>query len=358
MLYAFFSGDTPLQGVTGFRVADFIFQAANKTTKPTAVTANGRTVTLTLDRNVSAVLDSTNEERGSDDLGSAEERLSWAFTVQGAYKDGVRLSNLVPKVAVSGNTVTLTLGRDVAFLPGKDVSVDYAAGFAGRRGAVLQDANGDVVGSFSRGMVANATPGTERPVLTAAQVGGTVLSLTFDKALDASSAPAGRRFQVVVHPVNWDGPSRVIHGTGTATVSGQTVTVTLASAVEQGETALATYRKGDEANPLRDAAGTNPEVESFGLTLATVMDRTAPKLHSAASTAAIIWLYYDEKLDTNSTPPTSASLGERRHGLEVSVLSRRAGRCGRAGLRGIGRVRCDHCELHRTGHEPGPGRHG
>ena len=306
MLYAFFSGDTPLQGVTGFRVADFIFQAANKTTKPTAVTANGRTVTLTLDRNVSAVLDSTNEERGSDDLGSAEERLSWAFTVQGAYKDGVRLSNLVPKVAVSGNTVTLTLGRDVAFLPGKDVSVDYAAGFAGRRGAVLQDANGDVVGSFSRGMVANATPGTERPVLTAAQVGGTVLSLTFDKALDASSAPAGRRFQVVVHPVNWDGPSRVIHGTGTATVSGQTVTVTLASAVEQGETALATYRKGDEANPLRDAAGTNPEVESFGLTLATVMDRTAPKLHSAASAASLIFLYYNEKLDTNSTPPNTA----------------------------------------------------
>ena len=306
MLYAFFSGDTPLQGVTGFRVADFIFQAANKTTKPTAVTANGRTVTLTLDRNVSAVLDSTNEERGSDDLGSAEERLSWAFTVQGAYKDGVRLSNLVPKVAVSGNTVTLTLGRDVAFLPGKDVSVDYAAGFAGRRGAVLQDANGDVVGSFSRGMVANATPGTERPVLTAAQVAGTALTLTFDKALDASSAPAGRRFQVVVHPVNWDGPSRVIHGTGTATVSGQTVTVTLASAVEQGETALATYRKGDEANPLRDAAGTNPEVESFGLTLATVMDRTAPKLHSAASAASLIFLYYNEKLDSNSTPPNTA----------------------------------------------------
>ena len=97
------------------------------------------------------------------------------------------------------------------------------------------------------------------------------------------SAPAGRRFQVVVHPVNWDGSSRVIHGTGTATVSGQTVTVTLASAVEQGETALATYRKGDEANPLRDAAGTKPEVESFGLTVATVMDRTTPKLHSAAS---------------------------------------------------------------------------
>ena len=306
MLYAFFSGDTPLQGVTGFRVADFIFQAANKTTKPTAVTANGRTVTLTLDRNVSAVLDSANEERGSEDLGSAEERLSWAFTVQGAYKDGVRLSNLVPKVAVSGNTVTLTLGRDVAFLPGKDVSVDYAAGFAGRGGAVLQDANGDVVGSFSRGMVANATPGTERPVLTAAQVAGTALTLNFDKALDASSAPAGRRFQVVVHPVNWDGPSRVIHGTGTATVSGQTVTVTLASAVEQGETALATYRKGDEANPLRDAAGTNPEVESFGLTLATVMDRTAPKLHSAASAASLIFLYYNEKLDSNSTPPNTA----------------------------------------------------
>ena len=279
---------------------------ATMVVEPTAATANGRTVTLTFDRNVSAVLDSTNEERGSDDLGSAAERLSWAFSVQGAYKDGDLFRNLVPRVAISGSTVTLTLGSDMAFLPGKDVSVSYDAELAGKTGAVLRAADGNTVGSFSREMVANATPGTERPVVASAEVAGTELTLTFDRALDASSAPAGSRFQVVAHPVNGDGESRVIHGTGTAAVSGRAVTVTLASAVEQGETARATYRKGDEANPLRDAAGTNPEVESFGWIMATVMDRTAPKLHSAVSTASVIFLYYDEKLDTNSTPPASA----------------------------------------------------
>ena len=273
----------------------------------TGVTANGRTVTLTFDQNVSAALDSTNEEPTSEDLGSAVERLSWAFVVQGAYHGGTLVRNASPTgVAVSGSTVTLTLGSDVAFLPGKDVSVSYDAEFAGRRGAVLRDANGNTVDSFARGMVANATPGTERPVVTSVQVAGTQLTLTFDKALDAASAPAGSRFRVVVHPVDPDAESRVIGGTGTATVSSQTVTVTLASAVEQDETALAAYRKGDEANPLRDAAGTKPEVESFELIRATVMDRTAPKLHSARSSASIVWLYYNEKLDTSSTPPTSA----------------------------------------------------
>ena len=202
--------------------------------------------------------------------------------------------------------MTLTLGTGVTFLPGKDVWVSYDAEYAGRMGAILRDAVGNMVGSLSRRMVADTTAGPERPVVASVQVAGTELTLTFDRALDVNSAPAGSRFRVVVHPVKWDEPSRFFQGTGTAAVSGQTVTVTLASAVEQGETALVAYRKGDESNPLRDAAGAKPEVESFWWTMATVLDRTVPKLNSIVATSSVIFLYYDEKLDTDSTPPKSA----------------------------------------------------
>ncbi|MCY4511664.1 MAG: SwmB domain-containing protein [Acidobacteria bacterium] len=281
-------------------------QGDNTATAPTAATANGNTLTLTFNRTVTAVLDPTNQERGADRYGTALERLSYAFSVSGAYKDGVRLGSRVPGVSMSGSTVTLSLG-DLSFLPGSSgISVSYDADFAAVLGAVLQDANGDAVGSFSRSQVTNTTAGTAQPLLAAAQVAGTELTLTFDRTLDANSAPAGSRFRVVVHPDNWHAASRFISGTGTASVSGATVTVTLASAVEQGVIARVAYSKGDDPNPLRDDAAAGPEVETFSWTTATVLDRTPPQLDSTAATTAVIVLYYDEKLDTSSTPAASA----------------------------------------------------
>ena len=262
-------------------------------------------VILTFDKNLTAVLDPTNQDRGADQLGNdPEERLSWAFSVSGAYLYGVRLGGRAPGVAVSGSTVTLTLGSDMKFLPDTKVSVSYDADFAALMGAILRDDDGNAVSSFSRTMV--TTGGTVRPLLTAAHVAGKELTLTFDKALDKDSAPAGSRFQVVAYPVDWDGPGRFIQGTGTAVVSASTVTLTLASAVEQGETAEVAYSKGDDANPLRDAAGARPEVADFWWTQATVLDRTVPKLDSVFATDSTLFLYYDEKLDTGSTPDTSA----------------------------------------------------
>ena len=77
-----------------------------------------------------------------------------------------------------------------------------------------------------------------------ATVDGTTLTITFNKTLDASSAPAGDAFTV----------SGGRTGTGTATVSGATVTVTLGSAVPKGETVTVSYEKPG-INPLQDIAG-------------------------------------------------------------------------------------------------------
>ncbi len=219
--------------------------------------------------------------------------LRYAFTVQGGYYLGTPVANQSPNVAVDGATVTLTLGSGVP--PGGEVSVSYDAAMAASLGAGLQDADGNAVAGFERTLT--AAPGTVRPLLEAARVAGTTLTLTFDRALDESSAPAGSRFWVNTHPTE-----RQLRGTGTARVSGKQVTVRLAAPVEQYEQAHVWYRRGDDANPLR-AASSGPEAaDIWGFLAVAVADRTAPKLASADLAGTKLALYYGETLDRHSTP--------------------------------------------------------
>ncbi len=276
-------------------------------TAPTAATVNGNTVTVTFGSNLTAVLDSTNEEPGAVP-GSALERLRWAFSVEGLFRDGVRMRSVVPTaVAVSGNTVTLTTGG-VKALPGTSgYSVVYRESMAGAVGAVLRDANGSNVASFTRELALsdNTTSGTARPVVTSAQVAGTELTLEFDKALDSTSTPPGNRFRVMHAASDWHGEAVFVRGTGTASVSGSTVTVTLASKVPQDRFAVAFYSKPG-SNPLRDAAGTKPTVDDVEHLQATVLDRDPPQMTGGLLVGSTLTLYYGDTLDTGSTPATSA----------------------------------------------------
>ena len=189
--------------------------------------------------------------------------------------------------------MTLTLGSGVP--PGGKASVIYDAAMAASLGAGLQDADGNAVARFERAVTAAA--GTVGPLLEGARVAGTALTLTFDKALDESSTPAGSRFWVNTHPTE-----RQLRGTGTARVNGKQVTVRLAAPVEQYEEAHVWYRKGDDANPLR-AASSGPEAaDIWGFLSVAVADRTAPKLASADLAGTKLALYYGETLDRHSTP--------------------------------------------------------
>ena len=82
----------------------------------------------------------------------------------------------------------------------------------------------------------------------------TRLTLTFDEALDSVSVPAPGAFNVTVK-----GARRNVASAGVA-IDGETVTLTLASAVASGETVKVRYAR-PSANPLRDAQG--EAVESF-----------------------------------------------------------------------------------------------
>ena len=102
------------------------------------------------------------------------------------------------------------------------------------------------------------------PVLSTAVVNGTSLALTYDEALDEDSVPVRNSFSVSVNGGTGVAPSSV-------SVSGMTVTLTLATAVTAGQTVTLSYTVptgGANPKPIQDedgndvAALTNRAVEN------------------------------------------------------------------------------------------------
>ena len=276
-----------------------------------ALSVDGKTVTLTFTENLATP---TAKQRGD---------LSYAFTIQGARYLGTPVENQSPEVAVSGATVTLRLGSGIP--PGGEASVSYDADRAASLGASLADAEGNSVRRFVRTVSAGTASGTVRPLLTGARVAGTALTLTFDKALDEGSAPAGSRFMVRTEAVDGRVPSRLIRGMGTARISGKEVAVRLAAPVEQYERAHVLYIKGDDANPLRGTASGTEVADIHGFLGTAVHDRTAPTVVSAAVAGTKLALYYNEALDRHSTPAagdfevTAAGAAQTVSGVSVNA---------------------------------------
>ena len=134
-----------------------------------------------------------------------------------------------------------------------------------------------------------ATADGAGPSQQSSSVSGSWLMVAFDEALDEGSAPAGSSFEVTVAPAGGaDGIGGVgaqatsgvransggsnggrIAGTGTASVDGALVTVTLAQAPPVGAKLTVSYTPPD-ASPLRDLEGDEAE-EFSGLPVARVV---------------------------------------------------------------------------------------
>ncbi len=137
---------------------------------------------------------------------------------------------------------------------------------------------------------AGGASGNSGPSPTSSQVSGTQLKMTFDATLSQGLAPPGGSFKVTVGPGPQGGARGIggagangggfgggfgtgaqatsggrttdIPGTGTVTVDGADVTVTLARAVPPGSTVTVAYTPPDEdENALRDLEGA--KVEEF-----------------------------------------------------------------------------------------------
>ena len=108
------------------------------------------------------------------------------------------------------------------------------------------------VNAAGAGAAAEATATAEDravPALASASVDGTILTLTYNEALDTASQPAAGAFAVTV-----DGNARTVDAVA---LSGSAVALTLASAVAAEETVTVGYTvpTGADAAPLQDAAG-------------------------------------------------------------------------------------------------------
>ena len=106
----------------------------------------------------------------------------------------------------------------------------------------------------------------------AAAVSGSKLTLSYDELLDGSSTPSAGDFRVTVA-----GKER---GVTTVAVTGNAVTLALASPVVQGEAVTASYAKPGQgtAKPIRDPAGN----ESMAFTNQAVTNRTGEETKPAA----------------------------------------------------------------------------
>ena len=238
----------------------------------------GKILTLTFDKDLAAPTAGRQQRRQS-------------FALDGFYHQGRPVRSMSPNsVAVDAKTVTLTVPH--AAPRGREVTVSYDDYAEVLRG---EDAS---VASFSGGAT---RAGSDAALLAAARVEGTTLALTFDRALDAGSRPAGGDFSV--SHMSGGGAGGIRGTTDQAAVDGKRVTVTLASAWNAGDRAFVSYRPG--ATPLRDEVG--------GARVGVVVDfdakgysNAAPVYVSGFVAGSTVTLYYDEPLDTGSVPAGGA----------------------------------------------------
>ncbi len=179
----------------------------------------------------------------TEGLDEASTPAADAFTVTVAGTE--RSLAAADPVTVKGRRVTLTLASPAAH--GQAVTLSYTL----PSGNPLRDVAGNDAEALSQHEVTNHTPegDTSAPALQSAAANNDYVMLTYDEPLDEASTPAADAFTVTVA-----GTARDLASSNPVSVSGRTVTLTLASPLSHGETVTVSYA-APSSNPLQDAAG-------------------------------------------------------------------------------------------------------
>ena len=117
------------------------------------------------------------------------------------------------------------------------------------------------------------------PQLDTATLDGNQLTLTFAEDLDTNSKPAASAFTIYI-----DGDSTGANPSSVDTISGKTVTMTLASAVTSGQTVTLDY-EAPTTNPLRDES----ELDAPGFTGLTVTNNTDASTDATLTDLDLTW---------------------------------------------------------------------
>ena len=199
-----------------------------------------------------------------------------AFTVSVDSGDGTAPS----MVDVSGRTVTLTLADAVT--DRQKVTVSYTVPTEAGTNPIRDGAQINAA-ALTDQAVTNNTPDNTEPMLESATVDGDSLELTYDEDLDENSVPPRDAFTVSVA-----GAARALAAIDPVDVSGKTVTLTLVSAVEHGQTVTLTYMvpTGADPKPIRDTAQINAAALTGQEVTNETPDTTPPKM---PSTGTAVW---------------------------------------------------------------------
>ena len=222
-------------------------------------------------------------------------------------------ADAVASATVSGQTVTLTLATPVA--NGQAVTVGYTDPTAGNDTAAVQDAVGNDAATTPVAITAtNATPQAPGPVLQTATVAGNTVTLAYNEAL-SGTGPLASSFAVMV-----DG---VVAPVSAATVSGQTVVLTLANPVANGQGVTVGYTDpsaANDANAVQDVVGNDAATTPVAITATnTTPQAPGPVLQTATVNGNSLALAFNETL--SATAPTPGSFAVTIGGAAVGVTA-------------------------------------
>ncbi|QCO19842.1 hypothetical protein D3869_29430 (plasmid) [Azospirillum brasilense] len=200
------------------------------------------TITVTFDGN----LDSASQPALSTFDAISPGDPSWGTSA--VLINGTKVN--VTAAVVSGKTLTLTVGS--TFAAGDYIEFRYVDPAGDNSSGVIQATNGLDVASTWLITIAMVPRPAVAPVLQSAAVDGTTLVLTYDVALDAVNGPAAGAFEVKV-----GGTTATVSGVAVDSVN-KTVTLTLAQAVQHGQTVTVSYTdptNGNDAAAIQNASG-------------------------------------------------------------------------------------------------------
>ncbi|WP_373233128.1 Ig-like domain-containing protein [Cohnella sp.] len=200
----------------------------------------------------------------------------------------------VTGVSVSGNEVRLTLQSSV--LVGQNVRLSYYPDTVVARR--LQNTSGIEVAAFNNLLITNSTDST-LPKPENGYFYGSSLTLTFNKAM-ADVAP---QFQTQIQSQFTVKQNGNVIGINSAFLNGNFLNITLNSSSTSPLPVSVSYAPG--AYPLRDPNGSM--VPAFtDYYVRNQYDNEPPQLQSAVLNGTKIVMTYNEGLNPNSVPPTTA----------------------------------------------------
>ncbi|MGY0782380.1 SwmB domain-containing protein, partial [Azospirillum argentinense] len=160
-----------------------------------------------------------------------------------------------------------------------------------------------------RGVMTPASP----PVLvsTVAYSGESTIELIFDQPLDSNSLPLLSRFEEGNNfTAGYAEVSGAPFAVTSASISGATLTLTIAKTFTPGDTVASIYTDpaGDDANGVLQSAAGGIDVATFLLLHTVPGPRPAPQLVSASAQVGSgqIVVTFDQNLDSSNPPPASA----------------------------------------------------